>query len=1046
MERFPPKTLDFLEIGDCVILNHPGFQIQYHSTVSSIGTTRITMSKLNAQVTDIQGENICLVQNSGEFIQHYTINVFDLLKAALEGGNQYLIKKSSSLISDIAAGYLTEADGERLSTVFEKFEKIQQLANRIQRRKDNIKFVMDSLVGNKYSNGVPEVPIELSFNQKSLIIAFLAQNSTKNIKFMATDLGNDYVKQFFISPDEKSKNPIPIETKAYTTLITYFSDVCAYIDTNNNFNENNMDSKPVETKSPYTVERLKVSRKETLDSLSQSLYEAVLNDNYFDAYLHLASFSNLLETSGDTREELIDEMTETLRDLYNVMKEQPSQDFYYQEMLERLEREFSFAETIDRENQGEVLENPFDISFFDSQNKYKATLEQTLEVITKLRIASKKVLQDPNNSDRSIINHIESGDEKAAYKALLDFYNTDDDQVLIDAGLSRVADFPVISYLTDLYIKDHTNKTDYVKRFFDYVAFEVEKKNAAQTVIVPGLIRSIEEEPITKKGQDKVSITFANRYPNQPAENVEIAIDSGEKANFDYVFTELEKRILRIINVDLADRPQDTKIREGWDYEHIIAPLNELMMIFNSRIADMLPGKTSTQKEGEFIAEDWDRTRDYVGLKNKQSFTDFIFSEVSEGNVFKMLDLLVMVAKILEKLRILHLVRLGYQGVGKGAFSKTNAKVLKLLTEAGDEILDSKTENAQVLLLIDFIKATFGANVGETGTGTDRVAVPLNGEGNFDYARKIARETLSELVRGGGMVNDYFMTVMVIYEMIKILLLGFDGADVDTFPRTPGQLEIMEKVIIPYLKERGIEYKTGYEIYEMADTETADLIIKNKDSAAIAATALSKELSVLSKESEYATRFPESPLIASITVGKTTTAELDKNDLKGLESFYGDRAAEIRNYLLDEEFINKLFPFDTKKRETVIRIYKAHVMGMTKIIEKRVPGRLLAERRGDDNAIYSLLNRIRSTESTYPIFVTGVAKSIIGVDGTPAEAWEMWFRAKLKAENPELLTEIDNEDSDNAELKELWRKLVVFGKTYHELTINPVKKPVAAEA
>ncbi|MEO6728933.1 MAG: hypothetical protein ABIM99_03345, partial [Candidatus Dojkabacteria bacterium] len=487
-------------------------------------------------------------------------------------------------------------------------------------------------------------------------------------------------------------------------------------------------------------------------------------------------------------------------------------------------------------------------------------------------------------------------------------------------------------------------------------------------------------------------------------------------------------------------RPIGKTDRGAWELENILNPLNELMMIFNTRISQMLPSKSSETGRGKFIAEDWDIMKPYVGLKDKQSFTDYLFASISRQYIPRVLGIIKLALDMLDKDEIEHDVTVGYQGVGKGAFGKTNKKVIETITEL--QILELDSQSQEAIDFKQFIRNLFTTNIGETGTGTGRISVPEDGDPKFAFAAPIARGTLSELVKGGGMVNDDFMTLMVQFEMLKMILLGYDGADIDTFPRTPGQLKAMNELIIPYFEQRGIKYKTNYQIYEMCDATMAEIIMNNRDAAAKASQVLAGELSKLSNEKAYMATFPNSPLVASVTVGKESTKDLTNDDMEGLKVFYRDRAMEIRDYLLSGEKLLAISPSDIPNRDIVLNVYRTHVMGFTKIIGQRVAGRLIAEKRSDDNIIYSLLNRIRSTEGTYGSFVTGVAESIIPVDGKPEEAWEMWFRAKLQNTNPDLLRKIDEADSANTELRALWLEILQIGKAQHEETINP--KPVEA--
>lgn len=601
-----------------------------------------------------------------------------------------------------------------------------------------------------------------------------------------------------------------------------------------------------------------------------------------------------------------------------------------------------------------------------------------------------------------------------------DFYERG--QVLNDANEQIDLD---TDFLEDINHPDHDKYTEVFKNNID-------------NLIVPNLIRFVTDESNAEQIGDSTAYRSQIAYPNKKGTGTEShTIETESYPAFDWIMSELQGRIIEISsNIKLEDRPEKQPAREIWELENIIAPLNELMMIFNSRIAETLPGKLSEALINPAIAEDWDLIKKVLGFSNKQTFTDFIFEKVSRKYLFKMLDSLALALEAKGKEDIMHAVKLGYQGVGKGAFSKTNKNVLRIMKE--QDLLEATSSNADLNELIQFLTNTFALNIGETGTGTGRIAVPNDGDPQFAYAAPTARGTLAALVKAGGMINDSYMNVMVVFEMIKMVLLGYDGADVDTLPRTPGQLKDMNEIIIPYLKENhNVDYRTMYQIYEMSDAKTAELIQNNRNEAAVASKALSIQIGKLSNEKGYTDAFPHAALVASLSVGKEKVTELESSHKPILTEFYEAKAHQIRKHLLNDDLISSIFPADLPKREIIIQIYIAHVQGFTKIIEQRVAGRLIKEQREDDNIIYSLLNRVRSTEGTYADFINGVAEEIIPVDGTPTEAWTMFIVARIKASNPELYDKITG--GQDADLTSLWEKVVEIGTSEHEKTINPVE-------
>ncbi|MFS8130538.1 MAG: hypothetical protein ACMG57_01025 [Candidatus Dojkabacteria bacterium] len=992
------------------------------------------MARLNGTIYDIDWDSIYVLQDNTDLT--HKIDIFDLYNAAIEVGNKEMEQTALSLARTMQEKLLLE-DPIRARGFIEKFSVRINLAEEIIQAKENRLNALNETRGFLFKNNFENIPYRITNEERLIILAFLSKvELLPLIRGQVVQEGKKFLRDYFL---RQSKDLI----KYFTMLYLYIEGMTFNPKINiNNPNmekidetavlQDELDFAPItktNEKVPATLEGIDLYRSETIVNYLRRFNDEINSNDYLNAGMSLSTIEFTIEQIRNTNTAL----WRTIIPLYTqvltlahvtIFDTSLPMSALAENLAIRLEK-FRVRNEISNEDTV-IKENPIDLSEVNFESA-EVSLTDVLNAVRVMRKKTREVLPDPKNSQGLIINYQES----FQYNKLFNLTNKE--------LMSRENNPKAIMFLLRLHIQSR----EIFRRVFEYVAYEEATRYNANEVIVPALMDTVTDEPIVEKGSKEVVITYPKKVAADGNEEKVIGLDSNVEANFEWVMDELENRIKKIATtVDLTERPEGKEERERWELENIVSPLNDLMMIFNSQISMLLPAKSSETGKGKFIADDWDIMKKYVGLKDKQSFTDFIFAKISQKYLYRLLDLLCLTLDLLEMMGILHKVIVGYQGVGKGAFARTNKKVIKELNNFG--VLEIQTSNENVLALRKFITETFGANIGETGTGTDRVSVPRDGDERFNYAGPIARRTLSELVRGGGMVNDDFMTLMVIFEMIKIALQGFDGADVDTFPRTPGQLEIMQNIIVPYLKDKGFEYKTSYQIYEMADAETAQLIMDNRKSAAVASKALGGELTKLSKEKDYSETFPGSELVASKTVGKHNTEELTQDDLESLKVFYRDRAMEIRKFLLSDAKLNEVFPLDLANRDIVIRIYTAHVSGFTKIIGQRVAGRLLAERRGDDNIIYSLLNRIRSTEGTYGSFITSVAEDVIGVDGKPAEAWEMWIKAQLRSANPDLLELIENADPEDIEVRALWLELLEIGKKEHELTINP--KQIAVEA
>lgn len=562
------------------------------------------------------------------------------------------------------------------------------------------------------------------------------------------------------------------------------------------------------------------------------------------------------------------------------------------------------------------------------------------------------------------------------------------------------------------------------------------------------------KEPLNES--DEIHIVYPKKKKDpekDPKTEVEVHdIKVNFQTDVNGLMDELETRIDNWLNTP-------AKVIET-NPEELVKNLGEVMMIFNNKIARLSPGKHLEDMSLEIISEDWFNLKNTLNIK---SISKEIIRELSIILIPKMLDLLIKVAQSKDLKEIIWAVKVALQSSGKGTFAKTNARVMERFA----------LENLDYDLL-DFFTKSLNVSLGEIKSGTDGLAVPEDGDINYAYSAVIARQVFGEFIRQGSMVDDEFMVLMTIFELIKQLLLGKSGAEVDTLPRTQGQLRLVEETVKPYLSTANIKLITIYQEYEMANEEDTQFIAEHKEESIVASGIVSSLFGKLSSEAGLKEEFGEdldmrlssyldkaipnnkifktefqnsqecfeyiTKVIKAKKVGDPITTETKEliSEIKNMiRPFYSKLADFITEKYLQDEYLDSLVPsgHTQEQNENIKRIIRIKVKGVCKIISERVAGRVVEELREDDQALYSLANRIRSTASTMKDFAN-VVQEFIPVDGNPQEAWEMFIKARLQAENPELHKKIYTYPDNNHQLVDKWNTCVEIGKNEHFFTVN----------
>ncbi|MEO6729192.1 MAG: hypothetical protein ABIM99_04690, partial [Candidatus Dojkabacteria bacterium] len=488
-------------------LKHPGFKIEYlldqtyeakvSSKLKSVET--VTMSRLEAYITDIVDRYIYLdypleaTANDPEVVLKYRIRISDLEKFYEE------------------------------SKVLEESKHIEINAA--------LKSIEDQLFS-KTTNKLLILPYNLTQQERSILLAFLSKaRQLKLERNSYSNLSETYLNEFIYSPRPE--------------FIIFMKNLGKYLEKLIfNFTTVNMETEN-EKKLLSPIDQY---RSDSFYKLINQLSQELSSGSFFEVGMTLSSLEFFVERARTENNDLWKELApkyftmldEAIEYIYANVK---PDDVSAKVLLDRLYkllgkkrkthevRTISVEQVVVNPKEMEIDMNPIDLSEINFEGA-EVNLSDILNAVRLMRKRNREILPDPENPQGVIINYQESFD----YNELFNQTNKE----LINRDNNPKA----IMFLLRLHIRSR----ELFRAVFEYVAYQELAANNANEVIIPALISEVTNEPIVAKGAKNVVITYTKKIPAEGSETAEIILNPDREANFDWIFDQLEERVVEIIN------------------------------------------------------------------------------------------------------------------------------------------------------------------------------------------------------------------------------------------------------------------------------------------------------------------------------------------------------------------------------------------------------------------------------------------------------------------------------------------------------------------
>lgn len=357
----------------------------------------------------------------------------------------------------------------------------------------------------------------------------------------------------------------------------------------------------------------------------------------------------------------------------------------------------------------------------------------------------------------------------------------------------------------------------------------------------------------------------------------------------------------------------------------------------------------------------------------------------------------------------------GPQGAGKGTLGYSLSRVTgSYVPESGDiaEFIRDISESTDVIT---------------SGTGGFIVPAPPNGrEVDRFRVHKAIQPSLMPIVNSGNLVSDTFTALMTNIEIAKSLLSGKSRIQVDTFPRSIGELRYFQE-FQSRLRANGVPTTVSNYHLELLDSDGCNSLMQNREMAIATASDFANSLVASHQLIE------EQGFVGDVYQRIRLKHGIEPTDvwLQGEGStIYRTEAISIVN-----EFSDAL--------QTRLRLMVSAQEGSMGIINKdmfnrfvnsvgislsRIAIRLADQRRTDESDVRIITKRLSNYYGNTLIAALSLGLPIIPAAGDPAEAMK------------ELIKALADQKGYNFDNNEEFSRLLEFAGNIHFDTVNNPKR------